>query len=118
MLFTMWGQLVDVDMTLTGTTKDDPLPVIIPKCDAYMDKKCLGNVTLGNTRSLSDPTKSVRTQININTPWMDGSFLYGQDKATSDSLRSFKKGKLSMGPGNIPIKDSKGFFISGDIRIN
>ncbi len=119
MLHTLWGQLVDHDITLVTTTEDDPLPIIIPKCDAFMDRACAGNVTLDNTRSLFDTTKAVRTQINVNTPWIDGSIFYGTDKVLADSLRLMKNGKLLMGPGNIPPKDQLNtFFISGDERIN
>ena len=115
MLHTLWGQMVDHDITLVTTTENDNLDIIIPKCDAFMDRDCKGNVTLPNTRSMSDTTKAIRTQINVNTPWIDGGVIYGSDKVLADSLRLMKNGKLLMGPGNIPPKDQLNtFFIGGD----
>lgn len=60
----------------------------------------------------------MRTQINKNTAWLDGSQIYGSDKATAHKLRSFERGKLLTSSGNLLPRDGKGFFISGDSRVN
>jgi hypothetical protein len=49
---------------------------------------------------------------------LDGSQIYGSDKATANKLRSFERGKLLTSEGNLLPKDKKGFFISGDSRVN
>lgn len=72
MLHTLWGQLVDHDIVLSSISEDDKMDIIIPKCDAFMDRDCKGDVTLSSTRALFDTTKDIRNQINLNTPWIDG----------------------------------------------
>ena len=54
----------------------------------------------------------------MNTAWLDGSQVYGSDKATSNKLRSFEKGKLLTSEGNLLPKEANGFFFSGDSRVN
>jgi len=87
-------------------------------CDSNMDKDCKGDQKFSFQRSAFNANQSVRTNVNVLTAWIDGSQVYGNDKATSDTLRSFKDGKLSTSSGNLlPFNNASG-FISGDIRTN
>lgn len=69
-------------------------------------------------RSAFDLNQALRTQINLNTAWIDGSQIYGSSKSDSDALRTFSKGKLLTSENNLLPKDENGFYISGDIRTN
>ena len=44
--------------------------------------------------------------------------IYGSDKATANSLRTFVKGQLKTTAGNLLPTDSAGNFLAGDIRAN
>jgi hypothetical protein len=69
-------------------------------------------------RSIYNANQSVRTNVNVLTAWIDESQVYGSDKDTADSLRSFKNGKLLTSAGNLlPFTNATG-FISGDSRTN
>lgn len=54
-----------------------------------MDKTCTGIQQIPLKRSAYDPNQSIRTQINVNTAWVDGSQIYGSSKTIADSLRTF-----------------------------
>ncbi len=58
----------------------------IPRCDKYMDKNCSGKEEFKLTRSIHTNSE-VRANINVLTPWIDASQVYGSDKQTADSLR-------------------------------
>jgi hypothetical protein len=90
----------------------------IPKCDQWFDKTCTGTQTIPMKRSAFDPNQAVRSQINLNTAWLDGGPIYGSSLSTSNSLRSFSKGKLLTSDGNLLPKDSSGNFVAGDARAN
>ena len=94
MLFALWGQFVEHDISSTQPGSTESVPIPVPRCDQYFDKDCTGTQQISFKRSAFDPTKNVRTEINLNTAWLDGSQIYGSDKATADKLRSFEKGKL------------------------
>lgn len=103
---------------MTPPGKDEPAPIIIPQCDVHFDPECKGNVTLPFTRSVYNPKKKVRTQINVITAWLDASQVYGSNKEKADSLRLFKDGKLLTSGDNMLLKDSNGFYVAGDPRTN
>lgn len=69
-------------------------------------------------RSAFDSNQAVRTQINLNTAWLDGSQIYGSSNATASKLRSLARGKLLTSEGNLLPKDSSGNFMAGDVRVN
>src|SRR4029078_8322928 len=74
-------------------------------------------------RSLFNPTSGTRTsnpreQITDITSWIDGSLVYGSDKAKADTLRTFIKGQLKTTAGNLPPTDAAGNFLAGDTRAN
>ena len=94
------------------------MPISVPKCDRTFDKGCTGTQTIPFFRSVFDSSNSLRTQINLNTAWLDGSQIYGMTKTVADTLRSFSKGKLLTSAGDLLPKDANGFFFAGDIRVN
>src|SRR5262249_39957365 len=59
-----------------------------------------------------------REQITDITSWIDGSMVYGSDKTTADSLRTFIKGQLKTTAGNMLPTDSAGNYLAGDTRAN
>jgi peroxidase len=107
MLFTIWGQFLDHDLSLSLPSRGneaESLNIKIPKCDIHFDKKCTGKQQFNFTRS-SNTKSAVRTNINIRTAWIDGGQVYGSDKATADSLREFKSGKMKVSEGNLLPKN-------------
>lgn len=118
MLFPIWGQFVEHDISLTKSSTTESIPITIPKCDQWMDKTCTGTQQISMKRSAFDPNQAVRSQINLNTAWLDGSQIYGSSKTTTDSLRSFSQGKLLTSDGNLLPKSTSGFYLAGDVRAN
>jgi len=114
-----WGQAIDHDMTFTADTKDrssdtDPAccsksasdrhaecwPIEIPANDPFYSlfrRSCMEFVR--SASSLKPECKlGPRTQLNLITSVIDANWVYGTDKTTSDSLRTFKGGKLVSTP--------------------
>lgn len=82
---------------------DDPIEFSLPPGDP------LGNGTMQVRRTKPDPTRTPdeadkpASYRNHSTHWWDGSQLYGSSKATSDSVRSFVDGKLTVNQdGTLP----------------
>ncbi|KZZ33503.1 peroxidase family protein, partial [Oleiphilus sp. HI0117] len=72
-------------------------------------------------RTTADPDRSVEddaylpaTYRNHNTHWWDGSQLYGSNKETNDSVRSFEDGKLAIeSDGTLPTDFWSGVPVTG-----
>jgi hypothetical protein len=118
----VFGQFLDhdLDLTTTGTTS---VGIAVPKGDEQFDPDSLGNQYISFTRSNYDSTSGTskanpREQITDITSWIDASMVYGSDKATADSLRTFVKGQMKTSAGNLPPVDSQGSFLAGDVRAN
>ena len=119
-LFWMWGQFLDHDITLVESGPDSPKANIpVPAGDPYFDPTGTGTAEIGFTRSESfiDALGQARHQNHI-TAFIDGSNVYGSDKATADALRSFDGGKMKVSEGNLLPQDEQGNFVAGDIRAN
>lgn len=129
--FWLWGQFIDHDITL-AQTGNEQLPVMVPSGDPYFDPNSSGNKTISFQRSLYDPNTGInnipREQINVLTPVIDASMIYGDTKKRSDFLRSFHKGELKHCIGNLmPFNDGSqsnagnqnyAAFVGGDVRAN
>ena len=117
-----WGQFVDHDITLTQEkTKDgqkgEAYDITIPKGDPNFDPSGSGDKKMSFNRSIGTlDNKGVRQQTNETTPFIDGSQVYGADKETTDSLRSFEGGKMKVSEDNNLPKNEKGRPMTGDPR--
>ena len=60
-----------------------------------MDSSCTGTQQIPFKRSpFTLNSNNVRTQINLNTAWIDGSQIYGSDSTTANNLMTFINGAL------------------------
>ncbi|MGE4595883.1 MAG: peroxidase family protein, partial [Nitrososphaerales archaeon] len=136
----VWGQFISHDIDFTPTAVFDPrlrslerIQIIAPENDPYYRE----NQTMMSVfRSLYDVRTGFaidnnREQINIVTPWLDGSVIYGTSENRANKLRTFEGGKLitiehkngdllQLAPANsIEKQRVRGLaFFSGDIRAN
>ena len=109
-----WGQFIDHDMDLTrpdaaNGTADiqiiDPLDPFYP-----------GPIPFQRSDFVLDQT-GTRQQVNGITAYIDASGVYGSDKATAESLRTFDGGELKTSAGNLlPLNPADGAFLAGDER--
>ncbi len=119
----VWGQFLDHDIDLTSTSTTDEADISVPTGDPQFDPNSTGTQVIPFTRSVYDPTTGTsaanpRQQTTQITSWIDASMVYGSDKATADSLRTFVGGQLRTSAGNLPPTDSTGSFVAGDVRAN
>ncbi|GAM21238.1 hypothetical protein SAMD00019534_044130 [Acytostelium subglobosum LB1] len=127
----MWGQFLIHNMAFSKPDPNYPMPIPVPKCDAYFDPRCTGNMTMpyfrtGFTKVSCTKTTSTRQsdgfcyeQINTMSSYIDANPVYGTTKDTADLLRSFDKGKMIVdhGPnGDMPPRGISGVTIDNDAR--
>ena len=130
----IWGQFIDHDIVLTVKPEQpgEVLKIDVPAGDPYFDPTGTGRQFIPLIRSIYniDNPDNVRTQINGNTAFLDGSAVYGSDEITANSLRQFSQGKLKTaaitdnGKELLPISDGSnpytntkaGQFEAGDNR--
>ncbi|TXH68210.1 MAG: peroxidase [Thiothrix sp.] len=118
-IFWMWGQFLDHDLSLVHANTGTSIDIPVPAGDPYFDPKGTGTATIPLTRSNSSlDANGVAQQTNTLTAYIDGSMVYGSDKATADALRSFEGGKLRTSEGNLLPKNANGAFVAGDERSN
>jgi peroxidase len=130
-----WGQFVDHDIDLTGTTETEPAPIPVPLGDPFFDPLGEGGKVIPFSRSIYDPAtgtdlSSPRQQMNTITGVIDASNVYGSDAERARALRTLDgTGRLRESTGNFLPFNSTGFpnaggsqrpdlFLAGDVRAN
>ena len=131
-----WGQFIDHDITLSLDNVDETFPVAVPSGDSAFDPMGTGEVTIELHRSVSDVltgtnSDNPRRQMNALTAFVDGSQVYGSDRARASALRTNDgTGKLKTSgdgqflPFNTGGLDNEGgahrtdLFVAGDLRVN
>ena len=110
-----WIQFMVHDWVSHGENQsDNPIEFPLPEGDV------LGSGTMSVQRSRIDTSRTADeadypdSYQNENTHWWDGSQLYGSNKATSDSVRSFSGGKLAVSSDNtLPTEFLSGVPVTG-----
>lgn len=81
-----------------------------------------GTGTMAIRRTIPDPTRTSAEDeaglpdayLNDNTHWWDGSQIYGSDLATSNSIREFQGGRLTVNAdGSLPTDFMSGVPVTG-----
>lgn len=94
------------------------MDIDIPRCDVHFDENCTGKQSFTMDRSETNPSKTIRTQVNQLTAWLDASQVYGSSQTKGDSLRLFQGGKLNLTYSQTLIADERGGYLTGDVRAN
>ena len=132
-----WGQFIDHDITLSPDNLDEAFSIAVPSGNSVFDPDGTGEMTIELHRSASDASTGTgsdnpRRQVNALTAFVDGSQVYGSDRARAGALRTNDgTGKLNTsGDGKfLPYntgKDSttragrtaRTCFVAGDLRVN
>ena len=120
-MFTIWGQFVDHDITLTPFQHGEDaerFDIEIPRFDPFFDPNGTGTEKIKFTRSIFKENSSPRDQINVITAWLDGSQVYGSHEDTASNLRTYQDGKLRVSAGNLLPTEDGFLFVGGDERAN
>lgn len=117
-LFWVWGQFIDHDITLTGSSQSEFAPITVPTGDAQFDPLATGEAFIPFSRT--DPISgtgetSTREYANGITAFIDASMIYGSDDETAASLR-VDGGKLLLGDDNLLVATEDGGVFAGDVR--
>ncbi len=107
---TAWIQFMVHDWFEHGN-RDHSNPIKVPVDGGDIHDMGDGHMNIGRTPA--DPSREAgdgrpESYLNDNTAWWDGSQVYGSDKATMDSLRSFQDGKMTLVDGRLPIEAETG----------
>ncbi|WP_419933307.1 peroxidase family protein [Candidatus Poriferisodalis sp.] len=131
-----WGQFIDHDITLSPDNLGEVFSIAVPSGDSVFDPMGAGEMTIELHRSAADAstgtgTGNPRRQINALTAFVDGSQVYGSDRARAGALRTNDgTGKLNTSGGgkflpyNTQGLDNEGgahrtnLFVAGDLRVN
>ena len=139
----VFGQFIDHDIVFVDNDPREPLFITFPDDDPVFPVGARPITMfrsagmLGTGTSIDNP----RRYSNTITAYIDGSGIYGSDKARSNWLRTFESGKLKTSDGNMlpwntpsgefngpkdanapfmddPVGLSPKRFVAGDIRAN
>ena len=117
MLFVLFGQFIDHDLDLVFPSGTEKALIEVPRGDPSFDPKGQGNKNIEFSRSKFTLKNGQRVFANELTSYLDASQVYGSSEETLKKLREFKGGRLKLDK-NMLIKDEKGAFVAGDIRVN
>lgn len=126
--FWQWGQFLDHDIDLTPTVAES-FDIAVPTGDPWFDPRSTGTVVIPLERSFWVEMGGVRQQVNEITAFIDGSNVYGSDRARMRALRALDgTGRLKTSAGDLlPFNDaglpnapdaSADYFLAGDFRAN
>ena len=123
-MFTFWAQLMDHDF---GLTEDQPektgehIDIAVAKGDPFFDPTGKGDVIIPQIRSLFTKKEGKARQFpNSISSLVDGTVIYGFDKARMTAIREFKDGRMKVSDGDyLPFDPAMpGFHLAGDKRVN
>lgn len=112
-MVTFFGQFLDHTIAETENEKN-AYGIDIPKDDPVFTDG--GTITLFRTRKTM--TRRGLAPVNLLTSFIDAAAIYGAHKPANDKLRTFKNGLLRTTKEKLLPRDERGFFISGDNRVN
>ncbi|APR68659.1 peroxidase [Thalassolituus oleivorans] len=110
-----WIQFMTHDWFSHGeNTADDPILVELPENDAMGSGVMSVRRTQVDTSRTADEEGLPLAYRNANTHWWDGSQIYGSDLATSNSIREFEGGRLTVNSdGSLPTEFFSGVPVTG-----
>jgi len=124
-----WGQFIDHEFSLTGSSDQFGVMNIDIKCDPIADPQCHGKSIHVKRSNYKSDKHGVRQQIGDLTPFLDGSAVYGSSVDRYTALRAYEGGRLKTSSGNfMPFNeaglpnaggdDRPDLFLGGDVRSN
>lgn len=126
-----WGQFLDHDIVETPVAAPrEAFDIPVPVGDPWFDPDHEGGKRIPLDRSGYLMVDNVRQQVNHITSYIDGSMVYGSDKARAKELRTMDgTGRMKVSEGNLlpfnvngfdnaPNSHDASFFLAGDIRCN
>ncbi len=127
----MWGQFLDHDLSLSDPhAHAGTADISVASGDPMFDPTGTGEATIGFTRTEYQEGTGVsgpREQMNMITPFIDGSNVYGSDAIRLAALRNddgtMKTSEGDLLPYNVDglanaHSTSSSLFLAGDIRAN
>ena len=117
LLFTIFGQFLDHDLSLDTSPSDgtaETADIIIPDNDQFFTP----GSSLSFRRSYFETDAEGRRQhVSVISPWLDCGNIYGSSDDIAASLRSNVDGKLLTTEGDrLPLNGI--FYTAGDVRAN
>lgn len=112
-LVTYFGQFIDHTITETENSKT-AWPIEVPAGDPVF----ADGSTIPFFRTRQEGFGVLASPLNGLSAYIDGASVYGPHEEDARSLRTLKGGMLRLdASGSLP-RDSLGFFLAGDMRVN
>jgi len=120
-VFWVWGQFIDHDITLTPEGETESVYLRVPTGDPWFDPYGTGQMGIPTHRAgYMDGTGengAPREYVNLITPFIDASMIYGSDPQTQAYLKG-EGGYLRMGDNGYLPQNDEGMYSAGDVRAN
>ena len=111
----VWGQFLDHDISLTPEADEEFAPVMTEDSDELAPMIPMMRSTFDPTSGSDD--NNPRQQINAITAFIDGSAVYGSDKATAMRLRTGENGELHITDQGMLPKNISGVEMANPIGL-